>query len=219
VENTIYLDIETLPTRRQDIIDRIAADIQPPASIKKPETLVRWEETERPGAIKKAVEKTSFDPAAGQICTIAWAVGGGEIVAAHDETGEGEALVLQSFFDAVFQSRASQFVGHYISGFDLRFILCRAVVLGVSIPSLIPRDPKPWEKTVFDTMVAWSGSRGTISLDNLCQALGIEGKGDVDGSMVAGLWEAGEHEAIIEYCKDDVAKVRAIHKRFQAVGF
>ena len=104
-------------------------------------------------------------------------------------------------------------IGHHIAGFDIRFITQRAIILGVRLPTWWPRDPKPWSDKVFDTMTAFSGSRDTISLDRLCRALGIEGKGDIDGSKVAGLWAAGEHKKVAEYCCEDVRKVQAIYKK------
>ena len=112
-----------------------------------------------------------------------------------------------------------RFVGHNVSGFDLRFIICRSIVLGVEIPTIIPRDIKPWSQDIFDTMVAWAGARGTIGQDRLCEALGLPGKGDFDGSMVAEAWANGEHEKIASYCLQDVETVRAIHRRFEAVGY
>ena len=94
-------------------------------------------------------------------------------------------------------------------------------MLGVKLPvsTMFPRNPKPWGDEVFDTMTAWAGPRDRISLDNLCEALGLPCKGDFDGSMVAEAWANGEHSKIAEYCKRDVETVRAIHRRFQAVGY
>lgn len=216
---TCYLDIETLPTRNDTVIADIAASVTPPGSIKKAETLEKWEVETRPGLVDEAVAKTSFDPARGSICTISWAIDDGVITTTHDDTGDMEAEVLRAFFGAVYKARVSRWVGHFITGFDLRFLLCRAVVLGVQIPPLIPRNPAPWEKTVFDTMTAWAGARGSISLDNLAKALGIEGKAGVDGSMIAGMWREGRHQEIVDYCEDDVRIVREIYRRFQAAAF
>jgi predicted PolB exonuclease-like 3'-5' exonuclease len=56
-------------------------------------------------------------------------------------------------------------------------------------------------------------------MDNLCRALGLAGKGDFDGSMVAQAWADGKHETIIEYCRADVEATRAIHRRFVAVNW
>lgn len=219
METTIFLDIETLPAQSQAAYDQIAATIKPPASMKKADTIAAWEADQKPAAILETLAKTSFDPAQGHICTIAWAGEDGEPDCAHAETIEQEADVLRAFFGAFHQHSRVTFVGHYIGGFDLRFILCRAVVLGVPIPQCIPRDPKPWDSKVFDTMTAWAGQRGTISMDNLARALGLEGKGDFDGSQVAQAWADGEHQSIADYCKSDVEKTRAIWRKFQAVGW
>jgi hypothetical protein len=217
----IYLDIETIPAQSDAIKADIAKNVKPPATLKKAESIAAWVENDKPQAVIEAVGKTSFDPAYGHICTISWAIGEGEAQAAHAFTVDQEADVLRAFFASIPADTyaAPTFIGHYIGGFDLRFILCRSIILGVPIPPQIPRDPKPWDKSIFDTMTAWAGAKGTISMDKLSQALGFEGKGDFDGSMVAQAWADGQHETIIEYCKDDVRKTRAIHSRFVAVNW
>jgi hypothetical protein len=131
-----------------------------------------------------------------------------------------ENAILKGFFSSLPQMGMARFVGHYISGFDLRFIINRAIVLGVPIPKIIPRDIKPWSQEIFDTMVAWAGAKGSISQARLAEALGIDGnKSDFDGSQVADAWARGEHERIAEYCRGDIETVRAIHRRFEAVGY
>ena len=217
----IYLDIETIPAQSPAVIADIAATVTHPASMSKAETIAKWEAESKPQAVADAVAKTSFDPALGHICTIAWAINDDDPEARHAFSVQQEAYVLRAFFDAIPRDTyaAPTFVGHYISGFDLRFILCRAVILGVPIPPCIPRDAKPWGKDIFDTMTAFAGAKGTISMDKLSRALGMEGKGDFDGSMVAQAWADGDHETIAEYCKDDVRKTRAIHSRFVAVNW
>ena len=44
--------------------------------------------------------------------------------------------------------------------------------------------------------------RGGFNL--LCRLVGLRGKGDIDGSMVQGLWEEGRLVEIHEYCRQDV---------------
>ena len=136
----------------------------------------------------------------------------------HADTVDQEIDVLAGFFESLRQFRRHTFIGHNVGAFDLRFLMCRAVVLGVHVPQGIPRDPKPWDSTIFDTMTAWAGARGTISLDRLCKALSIPGKGGFDGSQVAAAWEAGEHDRIEEYCRDDVDRVRQVWRKFKAAG-
>ena len=43
--------------------------------------------------------------------------------------------------------------------------------------------------------------------------LGIEGKGDVDGSMVAEMFERHEYDAIARYCMSDVRRTRLVHQK------
>ena len=219
MEHATFIDIETIPAQSAEALERARADVKPPGNIKKQESIDAWLADNREQAAREALAKTSFDPAQGHICTIGWAMDNDEPVTAHARDVQDERDVLGAFFGALRPYDRHTFVGHYISGFDLRFILCRSVVLGVRIPPCVPRDPKPWAGTVFDTMTAWSGQRGTISLDNLCAALGIPGKDGFDGSQVAEAWASGEHERITEYCADDVRRVRAVWQRFQAAGW
>ena len=218
MEHVVFLDIETIPAQSPEVAKRMAEAVKPPANIKKPESIEKWLAENREGAAKEALAKTSFDPAHGHICTIGWAVDDEDPVTAHAFTAEDEKDVLEAFLGSINQYHRITFVGHNVGAFDLRFILCRAVVLGVHVPRCVPRDPKPWDKTVFDTMLAWSGSRGSISMDNLCAALSLPGKDGFDGSMVADAWANGEHERIAEYCADDVRKTREVWRRFKAVG-
>lgn len=215
----VYFDLETIPCQSAEYRTRVREGIKPPGTIKKPESILQWLEENAETATDEAVAKTSFDPAYGHICCIGWAIGDDPVQSLSAQTVSDEADILRGFFEALPKMGMAKFIGHYITGFDLRFIMCRAIVLGVKIPPIWPRDPKPWDQSVFDTMIAWAGARGTISQDRLCEALGLSGKGDFDGSMVAAAWANGEHQRIAEYCRSDVETVRAIHRRFEAVGF
>lgn len=216
MSNFLYLDIETIPTTDADRIAEIAATITCPGNITKPESITAWEAEKKPKLVEEAVAKTSFSGAYGKVCCIGWAWGDFE---ARSTIGADESDVIQSAFDRITQA-APQYglttiVGHYVANFDLRFLMQRAIVLGIPLPAWFPRDPKPWSREVFDTMTAWAGAKDSISLDNLCKVLGIPGKDGVDGSMVAGMWQRGELDAIAEYCRADVERVRNVHRKMQ----
>jgi predicted PolB exonuclease-like 3'-5' exonuclease len=219
MEHTIFLDIETIPAQSPEVFEKYKAAVKAPGNIKKPESIAAWLKENRDSAAREAIAKTSFDPAAGHICTIGWAVDDDDAVAAHASEVAQEREVIEALFGSLTAFHRYTFVGHNVASFDLRFVVCRAIVLGIKIPRCIPRDPKPWDKSVFDTMTAWAGARGTISMDRLCDALGLPGKDGFDGSMVADAWANGEHERIAEYCKADVEKTRAIWQRFAAVDW
>lgn len=211
----LYLDIESIPTNNPIAIDRIAADIKPPAAMKRLETIKAWEENDKADAIKEAVAKTSFDGGYGHVCCIGWAWNDEEVKTVSLGLNDAsEREILEGLASTTRRSNEQPvIVGHYVADFDLRFLWQRAFVLGVKMPAWWPRDPKPWSKEVHDTMQMWAGAKGTVSLDRLCFYLGIEGKGDVDGSMVAGMFERGEHMEIADYCAQDVERVRRAHKR------
>ena len=215
----IYLDLETIPCQSAEYRAKVRETIKPPGTIKKPESILQWLEENADSATDDAVAKTSFDPAYGHICTIGYAIEDEPAIALSAKTVTDEPIILQAFFDDLPKMGMACFIGHNVAAFDMRFILCRAIVLGVRIPTIIPRDIKPWSQEIFDTMTAWAGVRNTISQDRLADALGLAGKGDFDGSMVADAWANGDHDRIADYCKRDVETVRAIHRRFVAVGY
>jgi DNA polymerase elongation subunit (family B) len=219
--NNVFLDIETIPSQSDEYYQGVRANITAPAQYKKPESIAKWIEQHGDDAAKEAVAKTSFDPAHGHICCLAFAIGDDEIQHFEALAVEDERAVIECFFASLPDLGRNRIIGHYVGQFDIRFILCRAVVLGVKLPPSVafPRDPKPWDDVIFDTMTAWAGSKGRISLDNLCSALGVAGKDGFDGSDVADAWKRGEHDRIAEYCKADVERVRSIYRKFEAVGF
>lgn len=214
----LYLDIETIPAQSQDVRDRIAQSVKPPAAMKKAETIEAWERDQKPEAVKEAISRTALNGAYGHICCIGWAIDDDEAQTVSIHHADDEIDILVNFFDLVSKEGRKtrlfmQPVGHNVINFDLRFIWQRSIALGVRAPVWLPRDPKPWGGEAFDTMTAWAGARDTISMDNLCAALGLPGKGDVDGSMVGQLFDEGRHEEIAKYCRADVERTRAIHRK------
>jgi predicted PolB exonuclease-like 3'-5' exonuclease len=219
MQHNCFFDIETIPTQSDVVRGNMLDAVKAPGNIKKPESIEKWLDENREAAAAERIANTSFDPAFGHICTISWAMNDDEPDVAHMESVEQERDVIGAFFHALQANQRYTFIGHYVGGFDIRFLLCRAVVLGLRIPQCIPRDPKPWDNTIFDTMTAWAGARGTISMDNLSEALGIHGKGGFTGADVAEAWANGEHHKIAAYCASDVTRTREIWRRFNAVGW
>lgn len=221
METFVYFDIETIPDQSPGALDRAMKQVKPPATLKKQESIDKWLEENREEAAYEILHKSCLDGASGHVCSIGWAKNNRKIEVRHAESRMEEKWVLEEFFGALDQWHSETLVGHNIFGFDLPFLTKRAIILGVELPpkQSWPRDPKPWDRSIFDTMTAWAGSRDRISLDRLCGALGVPGKDGFDGSQVAQAWANGEHQKIAEYCEDDVMRVRAIHQRFLAVGF
>lgn len=219
-ERFVYFDIETIPCQDPAYLDKLRAEVTAPASYKKPESIEAWLSENRESAAQEALAKTSFDAGRGHVCTIAWAKNDGDVIHCTGSVGF-EAKLIADFFACLDDYHSETLVGHYIHGFDIPFLTKRAIALGVNLPPkhVWPRDPKPWSNGLHDTMVMWSGAKDKISMDNLCDILGIPGKGDFDGSMVAEAWANGEHDKIANYCADDVERTRAIHQKFLKAGW
>lgn len=213
----LFIDIETVPTRRSDVIEQLAAAIKPPANYSKPETIAKWEAEQKPDLVDEAHRKTALNGLLGEIAVIAWAFEDGEVRSFHRDPrlhDEFENEMLASFWGELRGKRITQWVGHNISGFDLRFLYQRSIVNKVEPSVHVPVDSPAWKSEVFDTMLAWAGYRGTVSLENLCGALGVPSpKNGIDGSKVFDAICEGRIEEVAAYCRADVAATREVYRR------
>ena len=215
----IYLDIETLPTERADVIDMLASQIKPPATYKKPESIAQWLTENRESELDSLVRKTALDGAFGRICCFGFAIDdqpADTFVGTETDILAGVSTLLNALNSDRY---TTLIIGHNICGFDLRFLLQRYIVNQLPVPFLIryAANLKPWESDkVFDTMTQWAGVGNRISLDKLCMALGVNSpKGDLDGSKVFDYWKAGRIAEIAEYCKKDVEATRQVFRRMK----
>ncbi len=159
--------------------------------------------------------KTSFDGARGEIISIAFAVEDSEVVT-YKRDGITESELISGAFEHLrseLGGKSPWFIGHNIGGFDLKFLFQRCVINRID-PKV---DLKQWGRhaaNYYDTMQAWAGFGNRISQDNLCKALGIEGKPcDISGANVWDHYKAGNIARIAEYNAQDVETVRKIYAR------
>lgn len=215
----LYLDIETVGAPSPEMVAEITSQITPPGNYKKAETIAEWEANTKPDLVKEALSKTSLNGVAGKIVCIGWAWGDGGVQAQMTPEGGDETDALTWAFRSMNDARPKTgyerpvIVGHNVAAFDIRFLWQRAFVLGVKVPAWFPRDPKAWDQNIHDTMQMWGGARDFVSLDTLCKAMGLPGKGNMSGADVQGMWERGEIDAIAEYCRGDIERVRAVHQK------
>jgi len=107
-------------------------------------------------------------------------------------------------------------VAAHSADFDVRMIWQRCVVLGVEFPDWWPIDFNKYRTDqVIDTMSLWAGAGNRVSLDKLCRALGIAGKGDMDGAGVWAALRAGRYVDVVDYCGDDVERLRQVYQRLR----
>jgi hypothetical protein len=214
----ITLDIETIPAQGQAAHEYIAKTVKPPKTMKVKATIDKWHAEDKAGAIIEEIGKTSFDGAFGQIVCIGFAIDDSEAISVHDMA---ESKVLTGFNEALSSIPVSDWytttiIGHNVADFDLRFLYQRYIVNGIKPHPIITRaaKAKKWDsEKVFDTMAEFSGIGKSISLDKLCFALGMEGKGDISGADVWPMVQAGRLEEVAEYCRHDVTITREVFKR------
>lgn len=223
---TLYIDIETIPAQRPDVLEEIRATIKPPATYKKAESIAEWIRTEGPGAAEEAYRRTSLDGAFGQVAVVGLAIDDGAPLAIFENDWQdprAEHRVLEALGHQLTDLIApadvfsTVVVGHNVSAFDLRFLAQRSIVNGLRPHTVISRSAqaKPWEsEKVFDTMVQWAGAKDRITLDKLCRALSIESpKGELDGSKVWDFVQAGRMTEVVDYCLRDIEATRRVHQR------
>jgi hypothetical protein len=137
-----------------------------------------------------------------------------------DGNEQDEAEALRGFLALIsdFDLECDEIVGHNIIGFDLPFIYQRCLV-----NNIVARPPinlgEYNVRGVFDTMKAWwLGSRNRVGLDDIAWALGIESSktGEVEGSKVFDLYQAGRLAEIREYNLNDVRVTRKVYERLVA---
>lgn len=240
---SLYLDIETTPTMRDDVRDYLSGSLRDdlkqameavcaPANYKDADKIAEYCAAKKKALqdgfaqdLQKKIETTSLDGSFGQVFCIGWAQDAGPATTVY---GTDERFVLNEFASQLHihpnEFHSTTVIGHNVSAFDLRFLTQRFIVNGIRPPMAIARaaQAKPWESDkVFDTMVQWAGVGNRISLDKLCLALSIPTpKGDLDGSKVWQYVQDGRHEEVAAYCERDVEATRAMHRRmtFQTVA-
>lgn len=225
IASKLFLDIETLPPSGGGHLERIRANITPPATYKKPESIAEWMAANADRAANEELAKLGLNGLYGEICVIGFAVGDGPVDTSRTEDG-AEADLIEFTFGRIANLAVSPgsgyehgltVVGHNVE-FDIRFLLHRAIRHGIRIPKCIRPafDPDKGRYNVFDTMKVWSGYRDFVKLKDLSrELLGDEG-GDIDGSEVASTW-ATDPEAVVRHCRQDVERVRALYRKFMAV--
>ena len=235
----IFIDIETVPAQDPDAIAMLRAEadeekllIKAPSNYKdeaKIKEYILAKQIEIDTAFEERYRKTSFDGAYGQIACIGYAIDdepAKSVWSAGWNQMEGDVLaafyrILNDRINSNSQMRPT-FIGHNLIGFDLRFIHQRSVMLGVKPPSFIPFKAKPWDTTVFDTMIDWAGVGNRVSLAKLCKVFGLDAKGseigeEIDGSKVWDFVKDGRIEDVAKYCEGDVERTRQVYKRLNFI--
>jgi hypothetical protein len=221
----VFVDIETIPDQTEGALERAALRVKVPANYSKPDTIdkFRIENTEREWL------RTSLDPNYGHIVAIGVAIGSdgpvkvfapgtisSEDDAANFNFAAFERKLLSHFWTHVSANVnvMPMLVGHYVSTFDIPFLMKRSVITRVYPSFPLDLNPRPWAPDVFDTRIEWTGDRNThIKLDELARVLRIDmdKHNGHDGSDVWELVRSGNIRELGQYCKRDVELARYIY--------
>lgn len=216
----LTIDIETIESQDERVREHVRAKVK---ALDDFDAMVEAE--------RVALDKTALNAAFGEIASIAVAIDDREPKTWSRSLRESERELLLDFRSdivkaldvAARQKDGPVLVGHNVVDFDRPFIRQRGLVHGIKMPWIFTREVKPWETMglgdhdfVRDTMRMWLGThRGAISLDDLCAALGLPGKGDTTGADVGRLMREGKHKQVAIYNADDVRKTRAVDRRLR----
>lgn len=224
----LYIDTETGPSTRPDVVAHIARKHFDPSDLE--------------GSAKdaaKALEKTSLSGTFGELWVISCATDNDEpITYVRDRSDpDGEGAMLRKFAqdmidldsDVQFARNLDAIVAHG-ADFDRGMLRQRCIAHGIYLPAAIAGcSPDGTSMTPWDranrwrcTMALWTGdNRGRVSLADLALALAVDapvkGADGVDGSQVWPLICAGHLDRVASYCADDVRRVRAVYRKIMGV--
>lgn len=121
------------------------------------------------------------------------------------------------------QKHKPNLVSWYGRGFDLPVLQARCFAHGVPMAwyggystargSYRYRYDDAGHNDLCDQFSEYGATRGG-KLDAFAKLIGLPGKHGVDGSEVAGMWERGEYEAIVNYCISDTVQTAFVLLRY-----
>lgn len=125
--------------------------------------------------------------------------------------GESEKAVIEEFLTMaarIFNNYPKmQWVGHNVKGFDLPFIVKRALIHGLKVPHQFwLHKQKPWETCLIDTYEVWKfGGWNSAKLGLLAELFNVPTPKDLmAGPEVNRYFWQGRIEEIKTYCEKDI---------------
>ena len=208
----IYWDIETCAAANAA---EFITEPKPPGSIKKAETLAKWQAEELPALREAALEAAALSPITGKVLAIGVMV---------DETpnlihGENEAEVLNDFWKIYRElgmpsRRGGDWVGFNTDSFDLPFVWKRSIINGIAPPLLFTERGYPLGHFI-DLQRMWQcGDRQAHgSLDVIARLCGFAGKTG-SGAQFAILYRSElTRKTALDYLHNDLLLTKMIALR------
>jgi predicted PolB exonuclease-like 3'-5' exonuclease len=136
--------------------------------------------------------------------------------------GKDEGPMMADFADFMGKWRP-QVVTWNGRGFDLPVLALRALRFGLDFRWYYRGDGYRYRFTEeghldLADVISDHGAARMTSLDGAARSIGLPGKGDVDGSQVEGLFNAGQIDALRRYCLADVTQTAFLFLRYRLVS-
>ncbi|MCD4749421.1 MAG: 3'-5' exonuclease [Thermoanaerobaculales bacterium] len=144
-----------------------------------------------------------------------------------DPEKRSESSVVGLFLDALGEHHP-QLVGYNSRDSDLKILVQRALILGLSAPGFCRRPNKPWEGVDYfargseanvdlkEIVGGWG--LATPSLHQMAVQCGIPGRMEIDGNQVAALWLDGKFDEIVQYNEFDALTTYLVWLRMAHLG-
>jgi len=212
--NKIYLDIETipLPPEKREFTKPIFEEMSF-GNIKDPEK----KQAKYDQAVQDWEEGTdaALRAVTGQLAILGFFNGEYQPYCVDGN----EAEVIDRFFkfvDNAYKNDSIEMIGHNIISFDIPFLIRRALINNVNVPTWVINDLNQYHPKLFkDTMRIWQygDRRHYVKLEYLCGAFGIKIKeSEVTGATFYKFYDK-EREKAIDYNRQDVLALPKLCKR------
>lgn len=211
---TFVTDIETVPLASSLALPYPEADRNPPASYKSDEAIAKWRENDRTTWATGWAKECSLNPRLGRVLCVGMTA---RVPMAQEEADE--ETILRLFWDAA--AAANGKVVTWNGGWDLRFLVIRSLARGIT-PTLPSETIRSWFARYrtfphFDckaVLTNWEPFKAGEGLSEWADFLGCGGKCEgMDGSKVFPMYQAGQFQAIADYCAQDVAATLAVYEK------
>lgn len=196
----LFVDIETFGNKPQ------LEDVKVPATYKKPESIEKYQIEN----LDKQWRDNAKNPMTARILCISASINKEPIVSFHGD--EKEMMANFDEWVSQFNPMNTAVVAHNGLGFDFPALLQRAFRDTLQNVYNLLNFKTRYDPRILDIQEIWKGTnyKAFHSFDSVATFLGFEGKGEIDGSMVHDLFLAGQLAKIVEYCEDDVEKMRTV---------
>jgi len=215
----LFWDLETIPPQdRKPNPD----DVEPPGNYKNPETIKAYQEAKA----DEVYHKLALNPLEAQVIVISAVYGDGDIHTFKDDNEEHLFKKFDMYLHNLQQNPSSTkdlikmspdtwtLVGFNLKEFDIPILFLRAKKYNCSLIQKLLRDLSRYDRRIEDVMIMALPTMKSqyVKMDELCKFFGLEGKGDIDGSMVYNYFKEGKLKEIAEYCAKDVERTRELYK-------